>query len=158
MTKTAKIVSTSTESGTVALFEPTRIALEDYFDDDFYTCMNYLKEGRFILFGIGGDGGVSMRVEVVEHLPVLGGQSFEGRLEVISGKLFFADASFLPYDGQPFVPSADGEWIDISAGKYHYLVSAADDSSEYSLVCFLKPVESFENVGFAKSAIPQLEA
>ncbi len=154
----SQVLSTNTGTGTVALFEPDRIALEEYFDDDFYTCMSYLKEGRLVLFGIGGDGGVGMLLELVKQLPNPRAESFEGRLEVLSGKIFFGDGASLPYKGSPFDSErAEGEWVEVPPGKYHYVVSSTFDSDDYSLTCSLMSVDSFDEVNFPKSSIPQID-
>jgi len=79
---------TTTQTGTIALFEPERVPFEDYFADEPYTYLTYFQEGKLLLVSIGGDGSVGLGVELVDSFPEVTAEKLEGRFELESGKLF----------------------------------------------------------------------
>lgn len=155
------VIWTSTDSGTIALFEPTEVQFEEYFADEPYTYLTYMKEGKLLLVNIGGDGSVGMSVRFADALPaVIPKSAVQGRLQSLSGRLFFGAGESLPQNDEPFDEPESGEWLDTPRGNYHYILSSVDEIAEddVSLNLTLIPVKVFDAVPYPKGGdMPSLE-
>ena len=156
----SQLVSVSTETGTIAFFEPDRVPFEDYFADEPFTYLTYMKEGKLLLLSIGGDGVVVIAVEIVDSLPGDRSEAVEGRLEVKSGRIYFGPGESLPQNDEEFEEKPDrGDWLSIPAGKYHYVLSMIEgDPNGASIRLALTAVSSFDGVPYCKDGeMPSLE-
>ncbi|GEM_PF-5668018 len=142
---------TTTQTGTIALFEPERVPFEDYFADEPYTYLTYFQEGKLLLVSIGGDGSVGLGVELVDSFPEVTVEKLEGRFEVESGKLFFGPGESLPDEDEAFEESSHkGQWLELPPGRYRFvMVQATPNNTEglsYRLI--FAPVPSFDGVPY----------
>ena len=132
----SKSIWANAESGTIAIFHPDCVCFEEYFADDAFPYLTFMKEGKLLLLEMGGDGSVGIVVEVVNSLPKSEGKYLEGRIESPDGRLYFGAGECLPIEGDEFEASEDGEWFHLS----------------------LLPVQSFDSVPYHKSgSMPYLE-